>query len=69
MNSQKKVKFLIFLAILVVITLFVVIVFQLVNIIRINNKLDSQYQQISQLEEQLDYYKNKQPQSDYETIS
>lgn len=69
MNSQKKVKFLIFLAIAIVITLLVVITFQLVNIIKINNKIDSQNQQITQLEKELDYYKNKQPQSDYEIIS
>lgn len=69
MNSQKKVKFLIFLAIAIVITLLVVVTFQLVNIIKINNKIDSQNQQITQLEKELDYYKNKQPQSDYEIIS
>ena len=68
MNSQKKVKFLIFLAIVIVITLLVVITFQLVNIIKINNKIDSQNQQITQLEKELDYYKNKQPQTDYEII-
>ena len=69
MKSPKKVKFLIFLAILVAVTLSVVISFQLVNIIKLNKKIEAQKKQISQLEQELDYNNNKQPQTDYETIS
>ena len=68
MKSQKKIKFLIFLSILLIVALFSIVVFQLVNTIKINNKLDQQSKQISQLEKELDYYQNKQPDSNFETI-
>ena len=69
MTSQKKVKLLISFALLIIVTLFAVTVFQLVNIIIKQNKLNEQQQIIAQLEEKLDYYNNKQPESEYETIS
>ena len=69
MRSEKKIKFLIFLSILLVVSLLTIVVFQIVNINKINNRLDSQNKQITQLEKDLDYYKNKQPESNFETIT
>ncbi len=68
MNSPRKVKFLIILALLIVVTLLTVIVFQLCNIIKTNNKLKSKQDQIERLEKEIDYWQNKQPESDYEVI-
>ena len=68
MNTQKKVKFLIAVAMLFIVTLFVIVVAQIVNIAKTKNELSSQQQQIEQLEKELDYYKNKLPSKDYEEI-
>lgn len=68
MNNQKKVKSLISLAILIIVTLFVVVTIQLVNIIKIKNNLNSQNQRINQLEQQLDYYENKNVENNHEGI-
>lgn len=68
MNNQKKVKFLIAVAMLFAIALFVIVVAQIVNISKTQNKLANQQQQIEQLEKELDYYKNKLPNEDYEEI-
>ena len=68
MSQQKKVKSLIALAFLIVITLAVVVVFQLVSIAKINQQIESQNQQIEQLEKELDYWQNKLPNSDFETM-
>ena len=69
MNNQKKVKALISFLILIVITLFVVSIFQIVNINKTKNKLIEQEKQIERLEQELDYHKNKNPNDDYEVIS
>ena len=68
MNNQRKVKFLIATAMLFAIALFVVVIAQIVNITKTQNKLTNQQQQIEQLEKELDYYKNKLPSEDYEEI-
>ena len=68
MNNQKKVKFLIAVAMLFAIALFVIVVAQIVNISKTQNKLANQQQQIEQLEKELDYYKNKLPNEDDEEI-
>ena len=69
MENQKKVKLLIILSILIIVALFTVIVFQLVNIFKSKKELASQQQKIEQLEEDLDYYKNKLPNEDYKVIT
>ena len=69
MENQKKVKLLIILSILIIVALFTVIVFQLVNIVKSKKELASQQQKIEQLEEDLDYYKNKLPNEDYKVIT
>ena len=68
MNNQKKVKALFSLSILIIVALFVTVVFQLVNIVKIKNNINSQKQQIEQLEQQLDYYENKEPETNYEEV-
>ena len=69
MINQKKVKTLLSLAIIIIVSLFVVVAFQLVNISKMSNALNSKKDQIQQLQQQLDYYQNKTPQSDYEEIT
>lgn len=54
---------------LIIIALFVVVVIQLVNISKIKNQIESQQQQIETLDKELDYYKNKQPNEDYEVLT
>lgn len=68
MSNQKKVKMLIALAMLIVAVLFVTVIVQLVNISKTKNKIEHQNQKIEQLEKDLDYYKNKQLEEDYEVI-
>ena len=69
MTPQKKVKFLIGLAILIVIILFSVVVFQIIQINKTKTEIANQEKQIEQLQQELDYHKNKQPSSDYEEIN
>lgn len=68
MTSQKKVKFLIGLAILIVVALLVTTIFQLVTIAKTNKELKAQQHQIETLNKELDYYQNKLP-SNYEEIT
>lgn len=68
MNNQKKVKALFSLSILIIVALFVTVVFQLINIVKIKNNIITQNQQIEQLEQQLDYYQNKEPETNYEEV-
>ena len=68
MSIQKKVKFLISLAILVLIALCSVVVVQTFNISKAKKQLANQKHQIEQLEKQIDSYE-KQPGSDYEEIN
>ncbi len=67
MTIQKKVKLIISLAILIIIALCVTVVFQVVNISKINKEIHAQEKQIQQLENQLDAY-SKLPGTDYEEI-
>lgn len=69
MNNQKKVKALISFLILLLVTLFTISIFQIVNINKTKSKLIEQQKQIEKLEQELDYHKNKKPNEDYETIS
>lgn len=68
MKSQTKVKILISFAIIVLVALFVLIGFQLVNIHKTNKQLKTQQQQINQLQQQIDSFE-KAPGSDHETIT
>lgn len=68
MKSQAKVKMLISLAIIVLIAMFVLVGFQIVNIHKANKQIKSQQQQISQLQQQIDAYE-KIPGSDHNTIT
>ena len=56
----KRIKFIIFLATTLLIALFALTVFQLVDLYKTKKELVSQREQISQLEKELDYYQNKQ---------
>lgn len=69
MNNKRKVKSLICLLILIVVTLFTISIFQIVDINKTKHKLAKQDQQIEKLKEELDYHKNKNPNEDYEVIS
>ena len=66
MKSQRKIKLIIGLAVIVVISLFALTVFQLVKIYKTNQKIEQQNKQIEQLANQLEYYKNKYSDSGYE---
>lgn len=69
MNNQKKVKLLIAFCLLIVVALATAVVFQLIDISKTKKQLNNQEKQIEQLEQDLDYYKNKLPNSDFDTIS
>ncbi|MBQ8615857.1 MAG: hypothetical protein IJ415_04750 [Clostridia bacterium] len=69
MKSQTKVKSVILLAIVILIALFGLVGFQLFKIIQANNKIESQQQQIANLQQQVDYYNNKSPNSNHEIIT
>ena len=68
MQSQIKIKFIIFVAIIIPIALFGVVGFQLFKINQTNKKLREQEQQIELLQEQLDYYENKTPSGEHDSI-
>jgi len=57
----KRIKFIIFLAVTILIALFALTVFQLIDLYKTKKELASQREQISQLEKELDFYQNKQP--------
>ena len=59
MKSQAKVKFVIFLAITIILGLIALSIFSLVKISQAQKEIASQSQQIEQLEKELDYYKEK----------
>lgn len=59
MRSQKRIKFIIALAILIVVTLLTTTVVQLVCISKAKNKIEKQQEQIQTLNDKLDYYENK----------
>ena len=68
MKSQAKVKMLISLAVVVVIALFALVCFQLVNIHKANKQIRIQQQQISQLQQKIDSFE-KAPDSNHDTIT
>lgn len=69
MNSQKKVKAVILLAIVIAVALFVTIAIQLVNIYKVRKEVEKQQNQIELLEKKLDYYENKLPDSNNDVIT
>ena len=69
MQSQRKIKFLIALALLLIICLLTVVVFQLINISKTNKKISLQQEQIQQLQQELDYHKNKLPSEEYNPVT
>ena len=69
MQSQRKIKFLIALALLLIICLLTVVVFQLINISKTNKKISLQQEQIQQLQQELDYHKNKLPSEKYNPVT
>lgn len=68
MKSQAKVKFLILLAVIVLIALFSIVGFQLIKISQIKKEISNQQNQIDSLQQQLDYYE-KLPSTDHDSIS
>lgn len=68
MTQTRKVKFLISLAILIIVALFAVTIVQIVKINTAKNQIAKQQEQIQQLEKQLNSYE-KTPNGDFETIS
>ena len=69
MESQARVKFLIFIAILVLVGLFSLIGFQLYKIIETENRINNQQEQITKLQQQLDYYNNKIIDGEHDSIT
>lgn len=69
MQSQGRIKFLIFLATIILVGLFVFSIYQIVDLSKTRKQLTEQQEIIQQLEEEIDYLKNKQPDQDYETIT
>ena len=69
MNNPRKVKFLLSLATIALVALFAVVCFQLTNIIKIKNKMASQENTIQQLEQTIDYYKDKIPNNNHDEIT
>lgn len=67
MKTQAKVKFLITMAIIVLIAMFALVGFQLVRLSQARKKIALQQQQISLLQKQLDSYE-KTPDTNYEDI-
>lgn len=68
MQNQIKIKFIILVAIIIPIALFGIVGFQLFKINQTNKKLHKQEQQIELLQEQLDYYENKAPSGEHDSI-
>ena len=68
MKATKKVKFIIFLATLIIITLFTTVIVQVVKINIAENKISKQQQQIELLEKELDSYE-KNPDTNFEPVS
>lgn len=59
-QNTGKIKLILLSAILIVIALVGVIIFQLVSIHKINNTLSHQQETIQQLKDRIDYYENNQ---------
>ena len=68
MNNQNKVKAFLGLATFIVISLLFVVGFQLFNIIKTKNTIANQNKTIEELQQQLDYYQNKNNGDSYEEI-
>ena len=60
MQSSTKVKFILFLATVLLLGFIALISFQLIKINKANKELESKNYEISQLEQQLKYYENLQ---------
>ena len=69
MQSQFKVKFIIFIAIVIPIALFGLLGFQLVKINKANEQISNQQKQIESLQQQLDYYNSKLPDGEHDAIT
>ena len=67
MRSQTKVKFIISLAIIILVAMVCVVGYQLVSISKVRNQIRPQQQKISSLQEKLDSYE-KTPNEEYEEI-
>ena len=68
MSNKSKVKFLLSFAIFIVIALIFVSVYQIIDIAKTKKQIETQQQQIEQLQKELDLNKNKLPQTNYEDI-
>ena len=66
MANQRRIKFLIALAIIILIALFALITTQLIFIGKTRKELTSQQKEIEELNRKLDYYENKLPDSGYD---
>ena len=69
MRPNRKIKLLISLSLLTLIILVGVVVFQVVKINQTKDKLSNQEKQIAKLEQELDFWKNKNNNSNYEEIN
>lgn len=68
MSNQKKVKLVLMFAILIVIALVFVSVYQIIDIAKTKKHIETQQTQIEQLQKELDQNQNKLPQDNYEDI-
>ena len=69
MSNQKKVKLVLCFAIFIIIALVFVSVYQIVDIAKTKKQIEAQQTQIEQLQKELDYNKNKLPQTNYDEIT
>lgn len=67
MKSQAKVKFIIYLAILILVAMIGVIGYQLINISKVRQQVALQQKQITSLQEKIDSYE-KAPDDTYDNI-
>ena len=68
MREQTKIKSIIFLAIIVLIALFAIVITQLVFISKTRKELNLQKQQLQELNKKLDYYENKYPDESFDIV-
>jgi len=68
MTSQPRIKLLLILTIVILLSLFALTGFQLFKLHKAKKQIAAQKQTIERLEKQIDYHENKLPNSEYENI-
>lgn len=68
MTNQFKIKFVIFVAIIIPIALFGLVSFQIFKISQAEKEIKQQQEQIEDLQNRLDYFENKLPNGEHDSI-